>query len=77
MRSLVLVVLLLTGCTEVHHSENQDPRKGRVYVWEDCFSEGCYTNWKVCVGPDLLIRIDDDTKRGIRRWERDSEECKP
>ena len=53
---------------------NQDPQHGRVR------SSG--GDWKMCVGPDLLVHINDgETKfigygKGINRWFRNSPECR-
>jgi hypothetical protein len=69
-------LLLAAGCGG---PENRDPRQGRVVIDEEnCFVGGCYTNWKVCTGPDLLIHISaaDDPTKGERVFE-DSPECDP
>jgi len=74
-RAVVVAALLLAGCGQVdkpQHSVNQDPRNGRVEHWEDCWDGTCYYDFKVCVGPDLLVQVDH-----TKRWFRKSEECKP
>lgn len=53
--SIVALLLVLAGCGH----GNKDPRRGRVTTGHsNCLWGECYTDWKVCVGPDLLVHID-------------------
>jgi hypothetical protein len=66
-----LIVFFLTGCK----AENTDPRKGRVVDESNCLMGDCYYDYKVCVGPDLLVAIDNG--QATKRWFKNSEECRP
>jgi hypothetical protein len=71
--TVALVALLLAGCGG---SGNHDPRKGRVVTTDsNCFTGSCVYDWKVCIGPDLLIHISDATPAD--HTVRDSQECRP
>lgn len=41
----------------------------------NCIFGDCYTDWKVCVGPDLLVHIDDADPQD--HTVTDSPECAP
>jgi hypothetical protein len=60
----------LTGCAGGPPSAD-DPRDGRVTLaWSNCATGSCIYDWKVCIGPDLLIRIAHE-----EHWWRASPEC--
>lgn len=65
------VVVLLAGCGGGPPSDNKDPRKGRVWSsWSNCLWGSCTADWKICIGPDLLVSIDGD-----KHTAKNSEEC--
>lgn len=65
-----LGVALVAGCGS---PDNTDPRKGRVTIDEsNCLTGGCYWDYKVCIGPDLFVRV-----AGKERTFKDSAECSP
>jgi hypothetical protein len=67
--------LLLTGCVGGPPSDNTDPRDGRVYTtWSSCVYGACISDWKVCIGRDLLIHLSDTDEDYMVR---DSPECAP
>lgn len=55
---------------------NQDPRKGRVVTSDsNCLTGDCTYDWKVCIGPDLLVHISDAKPKD--HMVRESPECAP
>lgn len=76
LAALAIALLLLlagTGCG----THNKDPRDGHVVIDEEgCIVGGCYTIWKVCMGPDLLYHDSAAEKAHEERLVKDSPECK-
>lgn len=68
----VAVLVLITGCSD--EPRNTDPRQGRVVTGaSNCLTGSCYYDFKVCIGPDLLVHIDDADPED--RLVRNSPEC--
>lgn len=73
-RRLTALALLapLAACGAPDYTTRyDDPRDGRVYTaWSDCAFGGCFSDWKVCIGADLLVSIG-----GREHSVKDSPEC--
>jgi hypothetical protein len=70
-----LALLLAVGCSRSVPTHNKDPRQGRVYTYWTCPTfDACRSDWKVCLGPDLLMSLYDD--KGTHTV-KDSSECRP
>ena len=68
----VLLAVGLTGCANWGAPDSaSSPREGRVTLtYSNCGYGTCVYDWKVCVGPDLLMHVNDQD-----HWIRSSEEC--
>lgn len=70
-----LLALTLGGCLSGEDGAPpsvKDPREGRVTItWSNCATGNCIYDWKICIGPDLEIHLNDRV-----RTIRNSEECK-
>ena len=74
--AVLALALMLTGCSLSTQSgapeSADDPRDGRVTLtFENGWGAGIY-DWKICVGPDLLVHVG-----GKDRWVDGSPECTP
>lgn len=60
-----VVALTLAGCEPSKSgapTSATDPRDGKVTIeWSNCMFGSCTYDWKVCIGPDLYVRIEGTT----------------